>query len=120
MPLNAFYQFVVLFFNYRTGTYIKVSSIQSQLSEGVLDSIFAIMNGEYAPEGVRVRPFFNTPSLRAMRVGDVIEVNGKAYYASEEGWVQTTYSKDHDYERYSSPINDILHATELAAAAIPA
>ena len=118
--LFATYQFVVYFFSYKAGKYLKVASIQSPLSEDVLDRVYAIMNGQPVPNGVRVRPFYPHRPIRNMIVGDVIECNGKAYYATEKGWAQTEYRKDHDYGRYQSAINDILHAGELAQAALPA
>lgn len=124
MTINATYQFVVFFFSYRLGRYLKVASVQACLTEDVLDQVFATLNGKPAPDGMRVRPFFQDGKsllgYRTMQVGDVVEVNGKAYYATEDSWAQIEYRSDHGYERYSSPINDILTAVELAAAAIPA
>lgn len=80
--------------------YRKVASIFISQVANTLELIFAVMNGQPATEGMRVRYFFNPMSLRPMALGDVVEVNGKAYYASTYGFEQTEYCADHAYPLY--------------------
>jgi hypothetical protein len=92
------YQHSIYYRCQSTGVYRKVASIFINSVSNTLGPIFSVMNGQPAGDGMRVRYFFNPMSLRSMSVGDIIEVNGKAYRVASDGYQPIEYRKDHEYE----------------------